>query len=139
MRELLAKWIAMLTGLLVILLAVIFALIQNPDRTHQAEVLSGPVGPESTGQLPDISFDEESVEAGRKVYISLRCAACHSIGGEGNPRNPLDGVGSLLTAEDIRDWIVSPGEIDPDIRKPDYSNLSQHELDVLVKFLQNLK
>ena len=147
MRELLARGIAILTGLLVISLAVVFALIQNPDRTRPAEVIPGSMGSESTGQIPGegtaqpsgIFLDEEGIEAGRQVYRSLGCAACHSIDGEGNLRNPLDGVGRHLTAEDIRGWIVSPGEIDPDIRKPDYSNLSQDEFDALVNFLQSLK
>jgi mono/diheme cytochrome c family protein len=46
------------------------------------------------------------IEAGRVVYAEQSCARCHSIGGRGNPRSPLDGVGARLSEEEIRRWIT---------------------------------
>ncbi len=34
---------------------------------------------------------------GEEIYRRLGCPACHSVGGAGNHRYPLDGVGSRLT------------------------------------------
>ena len=36
----------------------------------------------------------EKTEAGRNIYNQQGCARCHSIGGKGNPRNPLDNIGN---------------------------------------------
>ena len=43
---------------------------------------------------------------GEQVYVAQKCSICHSIAGKGNPKGPLDGVGSKLTPDDIRQWIV---------------------------------
>jgi len=45
-------------------------------------------------------------ERGQKVYAAEKCAICHSIGGTGNKRGPLDGAGTKLTADLLRQWIV---------------------------------
>jgi mono/diheme cytochrome c family protein len=43
---------------------------------------------------------------GEQIYVAQKCSICHSIAGKGNPKGALDGVGSKLTPDDIRLWIV---------------------------------
>lgn len=141
MRKLLAEWVAVLTGLLVCFLAVLFALIQNPG-TLSTHPLKSTV---QESQEPDretrskAAKENLDMELGKVIYTALRCRTCHSIRGEGNRRNPLDGVGKRLTAEEIRQWIIAPGEIAPEVRKHDYSYLSPVQVDLLVKYLMSLE
>jgi hypothetical protein len=141
MRELIAKWMAAFTGLLVCILAVLFALIQNqPTPSVGASAPGGVAHPGVRAQAPSkLSRDDIDAELGRTVYDLLRCRTCHSIAGEGNRRNPLDGVGNRLDAEEIREWVLAPGEIDPDIMKPDFTFLSTDQVNLLVKYIQSLK
>jgi mono/diheme cytochrome c family protein len=82
---------------------------------------------------------------GREVYMERKCSLCHSIAGKGNPKGPLDGVGSKLSAADIREWIVNPKEMatrtgatrTPAMRP--YTDLPPSDLDALVAYLQSLK
>jgi mono/diheme cytochrome c family protein len=82
---------------------------------------------------------------GREVYMDRKCSLCHSVAGKGNPKGPLDGVGSRLSAADIREWIVNPKEMatrtgakrTPAMRP--YSDLPAADLDALVAYLQSLK
>lgn len=83
--------------------------------------------------------DEAKITRGRQVYQELRCQTCHAIDGAGNRRYPLDGVGSKLTEEQIRKWIVSPREMDPKVRKRAYDTLAPERLDALVAYLVSLK
>ena len=39
--------------------------------------------------------DAKQIERGMKVYADQKCSVCHSIAGKGNPKGPLDDVGSL--------------------------------------------
>ena len=51
---------------------------------------------------------DPKVERGIKVYAEQKCMMCHSIAGKGNAKGALEGVGTKLTAEEIRQWIVDP-------------------------------
>ena len=141
MRELIAKLMAMLTGLLVCILAVLFALIQNQgQKTAGSPSMVNESFSEAGKEMPSRPIrDKIDLELGRTIYVTLKCGTCHSVAGEGNRRNPLDGAGKRLDEEEIRQWVLAPGEIDPDIRKPDYSYLSQDQLDLLVNYIQSLK
>jgi mono/diheme cytochrome c family protein len=79
-----------------------------------------------------------SVERGKEVYKTQRCAMCHAIAGAGNRRHPLDDVGSRLTPDVIRTWIVAPQEMDPKVRKKAYA-LPPEDLDALVAYLRTLQ
>lgn len=81
---------------------------------------------------------EAVVELGKSVYRQQRCQTCHSIGGVGNRRYPLDGVGTRLTEEQVRKWIVAPKEMDPKVRKRAYDKLPADELEALVTYLLGL-
>jgi mono/diheme cytochrome c family protein len=85
------------------------------------------------------------IERGQKVYAAEKCAICHSIAGVGNKRGALDGVGSRLSADEIRQWIVAAPEMTAKVkaeRKPAmkaYPNIAKEDLDALVGYLQSLK
>lgn len=78
------------------------------------------------------------VERGKVVYRDQKCASCHLIGGVGNKRSVLDGVGSRLKPEDVRQWIVAPRKMKATVRKPDYSKLPPADIEALVAYLMTL-
>jgi mono/diheme cytochrome c family protein len=86
-----------------------------------------------------------AIEKGKQVYAAEKCQVCHSIGGVGNKKGPLDSVGAKLSADDIRQWIVSAPEMSAktkSTRKPAmkaYANIAKEDLDALVAYLQSLK
>ena len=61
--------------------------------------------------------DAKAVEKGAKVYAAQKCSMCHSIDGKGNAKGSLDGVGSTLQAEEIRQWIVEPAAMTTKTRR----------------------
>ena len=92
------------------------------------------------------SQDAEQLKKGEQVYAAQKCSVCHSIAGKGSKTNPLDGVGSKLSAEDTRQWIVEPIEMAKkanSTKKPPmpkkYDKLPPAELDALVAYMQSLK
>ena len=89
--------------------------------------------------------DKAQIERGMKVYADQKCVACHSIAGKGNAKGALDDVGSRLTPEEIRTWMVNPAEMTKKTkaeRKPPmraYPNLPKEDLDALVAYMASLK
>ncbi|MBI3048003.1 MAG: cytochrome c [Acidobacteria bacterium] len=89
--------------------------------------------------------DAALVARGEKVYVAQKCSVCHSIAGKGNQKGPLDDVGSRLSAEEIRLWMVDPATMTAKTkaaRKPPmkaYANLPKEELDALAAYMQSLK
>lgn len=83
--------------------------------------------------------DAAKVARGKEVYQELRCQTCHAVAGTGNRRSPLDGVGTKLTEEQLRKWIVAPREMNPNVRKRAYDTLATDKLEALVAYLQSLK
>jgi mono/diheme cytochrome c family protein len=87
----------------------------------------------------------QSVEKGKEVYTTQRCAICHSIGDVGNKKGPLDKIGAKLSAPDIRSWITAAPEMSAKAkaeRKPAmkaYTTLAADDVDNLVAYLQTLK
>jgi mono/diheme cytochrome c family protein len=85
------------------------------------------------------------VDEGVKVYAAQKCSICHSIAGVGNKKLPLDGVGTKLTAAQLREWIVDPRAAEKKANstaKPAmkaYPNLPKAEVDALVAYMQSLK
>ena len=45
---------------------------------------------------------------GKELFTTQKCTLCHSAEGKGNAKGKLDGVGSKLTAAEIKQWIVDP-------------------------------
>ncbi|MDP2389130.1 MAG: cytochrome c [Acidobacteriota bacterium] len=83
-------------------------------------------------------------EAGAKVYAAQKCSMCHSIAGVGNKKFPLDGVGTKLTTDQIREWMVAPLEAakkanstaKPVMRA--YPKLEKADLDAVVAYMKSL-
>lgn len=137
MREQWARRIVLITGLLVLLLAFLFAALQNPVKTTDIT--------ESRDHLATIDFEPERIEAGKQVYQQQNCSRCHSIAGEGNPRNPLDNIGEKRSAEELRDYITGADRLQKIISerslklKQQYRLLPVDELDALIVYMQSLR
>ena len=93
---------------------------------------------------PAASAQDATITKGQQVYADQKCGLCHSIGDKGNKKGPLDGVGSKLSAADIRLWMTDAKamtEKTKSMRKPEMKayNLSKTDLDALVAYMQSLK
>ena len=92
-----------------------------------------------------LAQDDAKVKQGAEIYTKQKCQICHSIDGKGNAKGPLDGVGTELTADQIRQWLVNPQEMyakqQPPKRpmKPAHPKLAAEDVDALVAYLQTLK
>jgi mono/diheme cytochrome c family protein len=89
---------------------------------------------------------QDDAAKGQQVYAAQKCQMCHAIAGKGNKANPLDGVGTKLSAADTKAWIVTPVEMSAKIKstkKPPmpakYGKLPAADLDAMVAYLQSLK
>ena len=81
---------------------------------------------------------------GETVFADQKCTLCHSIGGKGNPKGPLDEVGSTLSADDIRAWITDAKGMTAKTkatRKPEMKayTLPKEDVDALVVYLSAMK
>ena len=86
---------------------------------------------------------------GKEVYAGAapKCKVCHSIGGEGNAKGSLDGIGSKLSAADIKAWMRTPKDMaakQKAERKPAMpaypkEKLSDEDLASLTDYLLSLK
>jgi len=139
MREIWARRIVVFTGLIVLILSIVFALNQNPSKLTETEKSL------TTEFSESAVFDPERLERGRQIYQQQTCAHCHSIAGQGNPRNPLDGVGEKHTAEVLYNWITGANAVQgllPDSvkkMKQGYQKLTDDELNALVIYMQSLR
>lgn len=94
---------------------------------------------------PSSAQDAARVERGAKLFVDQKCTLCHSVADKGQKKGPLDGVGSKLTADEIRLWLVSPAEMTTKTkaaRKPvmkSYASLKKEDVDALVAYVQSLK
>lgn len=88
--------------------------------------------------------DAAKIEAGKKVYDTNKCMTCHAIDGKGMKKYPLDGIGSKLSVEDIKKWIVTPAEMEAKqaVKQPlkmKAFKLAPADLDSLAAYLGSLK
>ena len=87
---------------------------------------------------------QDAKAKGEQVFAAQKCSLCHSIAGKGNAKGPLDGVGSKLSADDIRAWIVDAKGMTAKTkatRKPEMKSYSlpKDDVDALVAYLGSLK
>jgi mono/diheme cytochrome c family protein len=125
-------------------------LAENPPPSpHAFQVESGPgsdVLP-STGSFAKLAAvpQAENVVRGAAAYGRNSCATCHSIGGEGNPRYPLDGCGDRWDADELSAWITGTGVAAEVLsegmrrRKSRYKNLPPDDLSAIVLYLTTLR
>ncbi|MBU1057621.1 MAG: cytochrome c [Proteobacteria bacterium] len=142
MREQWARRFVLITGLLILLLTTIFAILQNPNmlldtgKGGEKDIVSE----RSEIILPDSKI----IQSGTQVYKQQSCAQCHSIAGKGNPRNPLDDVGTKHNAEELRDWITGADALQGKLsghvmkKKLAYRELSGDDLEALIIYMQSL-
>ena len=96
-----------------------------------------------------LAQDAAKIEKGKQIYDAAmpKCKTCHSIGGAGNVKGPLDGVGSKLKAEEIDAWMRTPKEMTEktkSTRKPfmpayPKEKLSDSDLEALTAYMLSLK
>jgi len=162
MRELIARGVLVLTFAMVLGLALVFATLHNPDTSGPRAVQSTPAKPAGTPSVPVVPTLEKreavppaapeqsrvlplGVEWGRRVFFEQNCGVCHAVGGEGNPRLPLDDVGGRETLEGLRIWITGTGEAATQLssgvrrKKLAYQSLPDEEMNALLAFLSSLK
>jgi mono/diheme cytochrome c family protein len=87
---------------------------------------------------------QDAKAQGEQVFTAQKCSICHSIAGKGNPKGALDAVGSKLTADEIRAWIVDSKGMTAKTkppRKPEMRaySLPKEDVDALVAYLASLK
>jgi mono/diheme cytochrome c family protein len=87
---------------------------------------------------------DANIAKGQQVYADQKCGLCHSIGDKGNKKGPLEGVGSKLSAADIRLWMTDAKAMTAKTkatRKPDMKSytLPKEDLDALVAYMLSLK
>jgi mono/diheme cytochrome c family protein len=87
---------------------------------------------------------DAKVQKGQKIYTDQKCSLCHSVGGHGNAKGPLDNVGSKLSADELRQWITDAKTMTAKTkatRKPPMKQftLPKDDVDAVIAFLQTLK
>ena len=86
-----------------------------------------------------------AVDRGAKLFAESKCSMCHSVAGKGNAKGVLDDVGTKLTADEIRQWLVDPEAMRVKAhaeRKPtmkSYASMPKADIDAMVAYLQTLK
>ncbi len=98
----------------------------------------------SMGMAATAAAQDAKVAHGQKVYAAQKCSICHSIGATGNKKGPLDGVGTKLTADQVRSWMVDATgmtEKTKSARRPPMKSyvLPKEDLDALVAYMMTLK
>lgn len=138
MRERLARWVALLTVLVTVSLSLRFAWVHN-ERPFEREDLRDSGGVAVSAPI------EGGEHPGRAVFDRYRCANCHSVADEGNPRYPLDGVGARRTRAELHAWVVGAATLETALpssayrRKQQYQAMPDDELDALLAYLQSLQ
>jgi len=82
--------------------------------------------------------DAQKVDKGKQIYNAQHCNMCHSVAGKGNPKTPLDDVGSRMTADEMKKYITGPKLVKADSKMKAYTSLPAEDLDALVAYLQTL-
>ncbi len=94
--------------------------------------------------LAGIAAAQDKVAQGKALVDANKCSICHSIAGKGNPKGSLDGVGSKLSAAEIKEWLTDPAGMTAKSkaeRKPPMKKytLKPEEVDALAAYLSSLK
>lgn len=94
---------------------------------------------------PAAAQDKAQIERGIKVYAAQKCHVCHSIADKGQKKGPLDDVGTRLSAEELRLWLVDAigmTKKTKSTRKPfmkNYKHLPKEDIEALVAYMKTLK
>ena len=96
------------------------------------------------GLAATAAAQDAKVAKGEKLFADQKCTLCHSIGDKGNKKGPLDGVGTKLKADEIREWLVDAKGMTAKAkatRKPEMKAyaLPKEDVDGLVAYMASLK
>lgn len=89
----------------------------------------------------DAPPSDAALARGSKVYVWQRCGKCHSLDGRNPKLRSLGGIGTRITAEEIRLWIVDPVDMASKTEPPhkatmkSYAKIAKTDLAALVTFL----
>jgi len=100
--------------------------VLNYDEAHRKPSITPP----ASAGVP------ETVSAGRKIYYSQGCDACHSIAGQGGPM-PMDDVGMRLSRDQLMQRMR--GRRAGAVMPPLPSDTTDQQINQLVDFLVTLK
>ncbi len=84
-------------------------------------------------------YAQGNADNGKKVFEREKCAMCHNA-----KLNSLEGVGTKLTADQIREWIENPtaaatNQKSTSKMKMPKKNITKADVDDLVAYLQTMK
>lgn len=143
-----ARVMCVLASVMVIALSALFAVRHN--RTAPAEILREPTHKTSTSinlaakpEPAPAPLDTARIARGREVFAREQCGSCHAFGGDGNPRRPLDGVGSRLQPAELRAWITGTGVAEAELSpatlrlKRRYTEMPMEDMEALITYLQS--
>ena len=96
------------------------------------------------GLAATAAAQDAKVAKGEKLFADQKCSLCHSIGDKGNKKGPLDGVGTKLKTDEIREWLMDAKGMTAKTkatRKPEMKAfaLAKGDVDALVAYLTTLK
>jgi len=86
----------------------------------------------------------DAAAQGETVFAAQKCGLCHSVGGKGNPKGPMEEAVGKLTPVEIRAWITDAKGMTAKTkaeRKPAMKEfaLPKEDVDALVAYLTSLK
>lgn len=145
-----SRLLVVITGVLVFGAASVFAGMEGTDGSatgvagepsRPTEAGARATGREEPGAADTVAEagDTLQVARGRELFREVGCTGCHAAEGVGSSRIPLDGVGSRLSADTLRLWVVAPREVDPGVRKPAYDDLPPEDVAALVAYMESLE
>ena len=97
------------------------------------------------GVVGAAAAQDAKVAAGAKLFEANKCSICHSVAGKGNPKKPLDGAGTRVSADMIRMWLTDPKGAEAKAGKKamppmkSFAALPPADIDALVAYVQSLK
>jgi mono/diheme cytochrome c family protein len=137
-RELRARWLALATTVMVVLLAALFAWLRNlpPASPPQKAAVDATVPTPDSGQAGGVA-------AGRAAFERMNCTGCHGAEGRGSASLPLDGVGARLDREQLRAYSFALGgaaaELPPAVGSIKRARADDQDVDALLDYLQQLR
>ena len=138
------KYIYVIVPVLILLMAGCNSTKETKESVNNAQStitnISDPA-PSDPPDPPDPCSSETNIQAGRKLFSSVGCSACHTINGKGGTVGPdLSNEGNMKHS---RSWLTTqirnPKSHDSKTVMPSYSYLSDSNVAALVDYLEQLK
>jgi mono/diheme cytochrome c family protein len=87
---------------------------------------------------------QDAKSQGEQVFVAQKCALCHSIGGKGNVKGPMEDAVGQLAAGELRAWITDANAMTAKTKAPRKPAMKQYALakedvDALVAYLSAMK